>query len=84
MSADAGDVALVGAAAAAADAHVREARLEDGVFSAELIRVAAVELLGFVEFRVAAARSVGADAADPAQPGLCADQFGGKWSGGRS
>src|SRR3982751_5000993 len=67
---------MVGAAAAAEDTQVGEPRREGAVFASELLRVAAVELGVGVEFLVAAARGVGANAADALQPGALVAQLG--------
>jgi len=61
-------VAVVGAAAAADDAEVGQRGRQRAVFAAQLAGVAAVEVLGFVELGVAAARGIGTDAGDPPDP----------------
>jgi hypothetical protein len=54
-AADRRDVAAVGPAAAAEHPQLRQLRLQRPVFGRQLLRVAVVEVLSFVEFGVAEA-----------------------------
>src|SRR5688572_6138091 len=63
------DVPEVGAAAAAEHGHVRIALQQVGILLAELQRIARIELGRGVEFRMAAAGGIGADALDALHPG---------------
>jgi len=61
-------VAVVGAAAAAEHGEARQTLAERHVLVRQLLGVTHVELLGLVQLRVAQARRVGAEAADPVRP----------------
>src|SRR5262245_11467965 len=72
------EMAVVGAATATQDAHVRMPRQQRAVLARKLAGVACVEIGGLVELGVASPRSVGAQAANALDPGSLRLEHAGK------